>query len=739
MEKMPNNGIRAPSAGTRGRLARRWTIALLSIFNIAVLSSLAVQSSQSQASASQSGPNDSTTAPVVVLPAEPGPTPPQPAPVPAGSELVRVQGVEGFWRIGQTADGIWWFISPENRREFMNTVTTVQPFQLGRRESGPHFISRDWNGGIDSTSSGDVMNWANKTLARVREAGFKGLGAWSHPVFHQFDVPISRDLNLWAHAGGGDRLLYSRNWNSIIESAVVRQVVPLSSNRNLVGYYTDNELDWSDGGAGPATYFDDLPATDPNRQKVISIIRSLWPTIEEFNDAWKMKLDSYEELGWTRNLPREPADAYAKLLDAWLYQLARDYYTTTSALVRKYDPNHLILGIRFKGHAPEPVVRAAKGLTDAVSINYYPSDAKIDPDLFPMMSRSAEQPLVVTEYSFHSLDGRSGNRNTFGFSAQVLDQQARADGYRLFTQRVARTPYIIGADWFQWSDEPPSGRTTDGEDVNFGVVDVDDRPYDLLTAAVRETTPLLNDLHAKSPQDLGIDIARERFSERVKFEVPYLATSLRINGELSDWPKESKLLGMRHSQTLGNERSDLPLPNVYVAWNERGLYFGVEVFDRDIEGAPANGWWWTRDAVEFFIATKQPEPDQSFYTPHDHQFFFVPIAFPGPDGNSGTIGRWHRLGDGLTEHQIPQPQVQCAARVFPDRYVTEFFIPAEAMHGFDTTGKTPMALNVHARNFQNAIEYFWSAPKQVQTQFRPGTWGEIHLLPKPDVSVADGQ
>ncbi len=659
-------------------------------------------------------------------------------PKPAANDLVKIVGAEGYWRIGQSADGVWWFLSPDNRREFMNTVTTVQPFQLGRREAGPHFISRDWQGGLDTTS-GDIQQWAKKTLDRVREAGFKGMGAWCHPVFHSLDVPISRDLNLWAHAIGGDHLLYSPRWRSIMEQAVAKQVTVLSSNRNLVGYYTDNELDWSDGGAGPATYFDNLDATDPNRKKVIEVIRQLWPTVETFNAAWNMELSSYEELGWTRALPREPAEAYSKLLDAWLFQLASDYFSTTSALIRQYDPNHLILGVRFKGSAPAPVCRAARGKTDALSINYYPSDAKIDPDLFPMIAEQSQQPLIVTEYSFHSLDGRSGNRNTFGFSAQVLDQQARADGYKLFTTRVARVPYIIGADWFQWMDEPPSGRTGDGEDVNFGVVDVDDRPYDILTNAIRETTPQLNDLHSKSPADMGIDISRERFSERVKFDVPYLSSSLRINGELSDWPKEAKLLGMRHSQTLGNERSDLPLPNVYMAWNERGLYFGVEVFDRDIEGAPANGWWWTRDCAEFFIATQRPEPTQTFYTPHDHQFFFVPIAFPGTDGNTGTVGRWHRLGDGLTEHQIPQPLVQCASRVFPDRYVFEMFIPAEAMHEFDTTGKTPMAMNIHVRNFQNAIEYYWSAPKQVQTQFRPGTWGEINLQPRPSVGFAAGQ
>jgi hypothetical protein len=117
--------------------------------------------------------------------------------------------------------------------------------------------------------------------------------------------------------------------------------------------------------------------------------------------------------------------------------------------------------------------------------------------------------VIVSEYSFHALDGRSGNRNCFGFPAQVADQRARAEGYRQMTTRLARLPYVIGADWFQWMDEPPSGRLRDGEDANFGVVDVADEPYDLLVDAVRATTPRLNGLHGRSTSDSYADVWRE--------------------------------------------------------------------------------------------------------------------------------------------------------------------------------------------------------------------------------------
>jgi hypothetical protein len=90
------------------------------------------------------------------------------------------------------------------------------------------------------------------------------------------------------------------------------------------------------------------------------------------------------------------------------------------------------------------------------------------------------------------------------------------------------------------------------------------------------------------------------------------------------------------------ERSKLPLPNVYLGWRDEGLYVGFEVFDNDINGAPAKGWWWTRDHAEFWISTKPVGPEQTGFDVNSHQFFFVPNAWPGEDGLLGTVGQWHR-------------------------------------------------------------------------------------------------
>jgi hypothetical protein len=214
--------------------------------------------------------------------------------------------------------------------------------------------------------------------------------------------------------------------------------------------------------------------------------------------------------------------------------------------------------------------------------------------------------------------------------------------------------------------------------------------------------------------------------------VPYMTTAPALDGELSDWSPQTRLQGVRHSQTVGLERSPLPAPNVYMGWTPQGLYLGLEVFDHNPLGASAKGWWWTRDFAEIFISTRPVGSDENAYTPYCHQFFFVPNS----DNNPGVVGQWHRDGDALKDNLIPQPDIKQSVRILPDRYVVEMFIPAAALHGYDPLTQPAMAFNVHVRNFRQALDYFWSAPKQVLTQSRPSTWGTLYLEPPPKSASA---
>lgn len=630
-----------------------------------------------------------------------------------------IRGHAGFWRLARNRQGVWWFLSPAGQTEFINSVTTVQPVLASADSTGAHYVARDYT--TDDIAHGNLNRWADATVNRILSIGFKGLGAWSNPVLHQYPIPMTQDLNLWTWVNPAARRLYSPQWITQVESAVKLQVSSLKDNANLVGYYTDNELDWGDGSSGPGLYFNNLPADDPNRRQVVQVIHQLWPTIDGLNTSWNTAAKSYADVDAWPALPREPTNTYNRLASAWLNHLAGDYFRMTTALIHQYDPNHLILGVRFRGFAPLEVVKASHDFTDAQSLNYYVGDARLDADMFAAMNRASGQPIVISEYSFHSLDGRSGDRDVVGFAGQVPDQQARADGYRLMTTRLARVPYVVGADWFQWCDEPPAGRDGDGEDVNFGIIDITDHPYDALTNAIRQTAPQLNPLHSQSYTDAGADIWRENFSTRPVMHVPLLSKTPALDGDLRKWSLACKVPSIRSATIVGLDRLKSPVPNIFLGWTPAGLCLAMEVFADQIETADAKGAWWTRDYVEFFLSTQPVASNQTAYDVNCHQFFFV------PSGETGLSGQWHRDGDALQNNLIPHPLIKHAMKSEPGRYVVEMLIPTQALHGFDPQHQPALAFNIHIHKFHDAADFFWSAPKEVQTQLRPNTWGTLYL------------
>src|SRR5207302_928881 len=76
----------------------------------------------------------------------------------------------------------------------------------------------------------------------------------------------------------------------------------------------------------------------------------------------------------------------------------------------------------------------------------------------------------------------------------------RARGAAAAAERFARQPTVVGSHWFQYYDHPRGGRE-DGEDYDFGLVDIDDRPYEALVDALARTNVRLAAIHREAADD----------------------------------------------------------------------------------------------------------------------------------------------------------------------------------------------------------------------------------------------
>jgi hypothetical protein len=63
---------------------------------------------------------------------------------------------------------------------------------------------------------------------------------------------------------------------------------------------------------------------------------------------------------------------------------------------------------------------------------------------------------------------------------------------------VADCPNFVGCHWFQYVDEPITGRWFDGENYNIGLVDVTDTPYFELRVAAQRANSEVYSRHAAS-------------------------------------------------------------------------------------------------------------------------------------------------------------------------------------------------------------------------------------------------
>ena len=116
---------------------------------------------------------------------------------------------------------------------------------------------------------------------------------------------------------------------------------------------------------------------------------------------------------------------------------------------------------------------------DVYSLNVYATH--VDWKNLETIHRVTGRPILVGEFHF----GVPGRGLAPGL-VQARDQAERGAAYRYYVEQAAAYPAFIGTSWFQWVDQPCTGRM-DGENYNIGLVDVTDRPYGELIDAMKQT------------------------------------------------------------------------------------------------------------------------------------------------------------------------------------------------------------------------------------------------------------
>jgi hypothetical protein len=234
------------------------------------------------------------------------------------------------------------------------------------------------------------------------------------------------------------------------------------------------------------TMYLELPSTAMGRERAITFLRQRYDDdIRRLNRAWNIKAKDFAGVP-----SRAGTDSFQADADEFLGLMASRYFEVCARAIHAADPNHLYLGARFAGKAPDSAIRAARS-ADVVSVNIYDFDPQ---PLARHVFELTGKPVLITEFAFRAED--SGLPNTQGAGPKVSSQAARAKAYEEYVTLLESLPEAIGYHWFQWSDEPKQGRF-DGENSNYGLVDIADKPYAEFVTAVTAANLAATEAHRR--------------------------------------------------------------------------------------------------------------------------------------------------------------------------------------------------------------------------------------------------
>lgn len=239
-----------------------------------------------------------------------------------------------------------------------------------------------------------------------------------------------------------------------------------------LGYFSDNEMSWGEDTSLALAALTSSP-DQPAKRALLADLRARYGDIAGLNAAWGTDHASWEALQTSTARP-DPARA-GEDLRAFYTRSAETYFRTVREAIRAVAPHQLYLGCRFAWVNPRAAAAAAK-YCDVVSYNRYErSVAEFrNPD-------GADVPLLIGEFHFGALD-----RGLFHTGlVPVANQAERAAAYRSYVEGALRHPQFVGTHWFQYQDEPTTGRVYDEENYQIGFVDIADTPYPETVAASR--------------------------------------------------------------------------------------------------------------------------------------------------------------------------------------------------------------------------------------------------------------
>ncbi len=469
--------------------------------------------------------------------------------------------------------GVWWFQAPDGARFYSIGINNVTPEPYQPRPNTSYYMP------VPGEFKGDTNAWATSVSKLLTDHGFNTLGAWSFAGF-----PASAGLHttpvLYVVQHEGTRCLspLRPDFEEFVLSNVKEAIQKLPDRSSIIGVFLDNEMPWygKSGWDDLPTYTlleqaIELPETDVRHIAAVNFLKSRHADTAAISKAYRRSVASWRDINIELlrgcSVPAAMADR-----QAFTEMLADRFYEVTTRIVREEIPSTLILGTRIPGNAPDSVIRACGRHCEVMSVNQYVGEGKADVNaLTRFWVLGGNRPIMHTEFSWRAKQNSSGTPNTRGAGTVLETQADRAARYSGLVADIATIPYVIASHWFEFADQSPQGRF-DGEDSNYGIVDIHNKPYTELLGAMKSTNARVRELHAKTTRQMPSELLKPTSVTYTPGQHPARAPTINL---LVDWIHEPEIWGASDAK-LSWERKGTNVVLAYDAGTQYGA--GINIF-----------------------------------------------------------------------------------------------------------------------------------------------------------------
>jgi len=373
-----------------------------------------------------------------------------------GSWKINQSAATGFFRVEKRADR-WWIVDPEGYPFIHRGVAVFRPANSDLQKEA---LAKKY---------GTAETWIKQESQLLKDNGFNGTVAWSdverirqseNPLVYTVIVsPMGSYKSEHQKKFGGKykvagwqgfrfdlAMVFDPEFDAHVEKTI-SVIAKYASDKNLLGYFTDNELPWKNDALDRHLNF-------LAKDEAGYIAAKKWLDERKGKDASVAEINDEDRLAFS----------------GFYFET---YLKKVAAAVRKYDPNHLYLGCRFNQESEElknpEIFKVAGKYMDIVSINHYRKWEPVQSIMADWASWSGK-PFIITEWYTKGED--SGLPNKSGAGWNVPTQTDRGYFYQNFTIELLKSKACVGWHWFTYQDNDPLDLRTDpsNRDSNKGIV-----------------------------------------------------------------------------------------------------------------------------------------------------------------------------------------------------------------------------------------------------------------------------